>query len=65
MRIIDERTFLGNPMRFINLAAYENDFTTLKLNGGHGAVIISETDWAMLLQAFKLCTEHPEWTRSN
>ncbi len=65
MREITERDFLGNPMRFINLAAYEDEFTSVNVGKGRSAVIISDTEWQMLLQALKICTEHPEWTTSS
>ena len=65
MRVISENTFLGNPMRFINLSSYEEDFTTVRHDDGHASVIISEQEWTMLQTALSLCMEHPEWTKAD
>lgn len=52
--------FLTNPEQYIRNAVL-GEYVEVKTGRGLNAVIINETEWTMLTQALKLCTEHPEW----
>lgn len=64
MNNITIEQFLQCP--FDALADTTNGISTrISIGNGHSAIIISETDYEMLKQALRICTEHPEWTISN
>ncbi len=56
--------FMKNPMKYMR-EAMDGQFCKVTAENGTAAVIIDETEWTMLCQALKLCTEHPEWATSK
>lgn len=62
LRDVSMVEFLGKPGIYVREAA-EGEFVKVRMADGFASVIIDEAEWAMLCQALKLCTEHPEWLR--
>ena len=60
MREISMMEFLGKPGIYVREAA-EGEYVKVRMTDGSASVIIDEAEYAMLCQALKLCTEHPEW----
>lgn len=64
MQRITLETFLESPEYLITSAA-SGERVVISTGDGNAAVVIDETEWEMLQQALSICTEHPEWMRSN
>ncbi len=64
MEAIDINQFLKDPVRPI-IQALDGNTTTITMGDGHRVVVVDETEWTMLNQALKICTEHPEWTTTS
>lgn len=64
MQRIALKTFLESPEQLITSAAV-GEHITISTGDGNAAVVIDEAEWEMLRQALTLCTDHPEWMRTN
>ena len=60
MREVTMAEFLGKPGIYVREAA-EGEYVKVRMTDGFASVIVDEAEYAMLCQALKLCTEHPEW----
>ena len=64
MQRITLETFLESPEYLITAAA-GGEHIAVSTGDGNAVVMIDEAEWEMLRQALNLCTEHPEWMRTN
>lgn len=64
MRTVSVGEFIRRPGVFVQ-EAVAGDYTTVRLANGQAAVLIDEPEWTILVQALKLCLDHPEWTQER
>lgn len=53
--------FVDSPEYYIRKATV-GECINVKTGNGMNAIIIDESEWAMLRKALDICMEHPEWT---
>ena len=61
MQTISFSDFIARPGTILTHAA-QGQHVKVATGRGNAANIIDESEWTMLNEALKLCTEHLEWT---
>ena len=64
MDTISIEDFMKDPMKYMRLAM-DGIYTKVAAENGLSAIIIDEPEWTILVQALKLCLQHPEWTEKS
>ncbi len=64
MNTVTLEQFMKNPMKYMR-DAMNGEYSKVTAENGLSAVVIDEPEWTILVQALKLCMEHPEWTQKS
>ena len=59
MRTVSVGEFIRRPGSFLQ-EAVDGEYTSVRFPDGRAAILIDEPEWTILVQALKLCMDHPE-----